>query len=658
MLSRVLAISVLGVFIILASVPDALCRSSPPIIYVAGDGSGDYNCHGRSDQVQINQALQFVADNPEYTTVHLKGPFTYVIDDTLLIGSNTIFEGDSTAVLKLANHAGWPTMIPLIQQMSSLGNENITVRGFEVNGNYAGNSEITLGRGFYNVMYFINSNNIKVYNMYMHDGTGDGLRINKGKNIQFYNNKIYKLGHDGLYAIGCENVEARNNRITCRTNSALRVWNSNNVKFHDNLIDSFYDWNAGGPGIQIEKSDCIMDNIEVYNNIIHDTYGPGIWIITHDTDSAYQDKGKNIQIHHNIFYNTSTNPSITWVGGIVASGFKDTLVENNVFDGCYGAAIAHIFSAAYTPKGGFTTIVRNNLIVNTHQRTKDPAGTGCGIANYLPETHTFMLENNCFYNNIASNYKNCTSTTDIYVNPLFADLKNHDYHLQSTEGRWSGKTWVKDKVSSTCIDSGYRYSIYSGEPEPNGNRINIGPDGNTRYASKSKSNAPTPTLPTVSFSSAVTTGYAPMSVAFNDKSTGSPQSWRWSFGDGTSSTTRNPVHTYSKAGKYTVSLTVKNTAGSKTLSKPSYIAVTVLKAPTAAFAASAVSGKAPLTVTFTDKSTGSPTSWSWDFGDKSTSTARNPVHKYSKTGKYTIVLKVKNAAGSNSATKTGYITVK
>ena len=85
-------------------------------------------------------------------------------------------------------------------------------------------------------------------------GMGDGLRVKQGKNIQFYNNTIYKLGHDGMFAIRCENVEAWNNRITCRTNSALRIWNSNKVKLHDNLIDSFYHWSAGGPGIQIEKS--------------------------------------------------------------------------------------------------------------------------------------------------------------------------------------------------------------------------------------------------------------------------------------------------------------------------------------------------------------------------------------------------------------------
>ena len=154
-------------------------------------------------------------------------------------------------------------------------------------------------------------------------------------------------------------------------------------------------------------------------------------------------------------------------------------------------------------------------------------------------------------------------------------------------------------------------------------------------------------------------GKAPLTVKFTDKSTGSPTSWTWSFGDRTTnSTVKNPVHTYNKTGKYNVSLTVKNAAGSNTATKTSYIVVNVLKAPVAAFYAPPISEKAPLTVTFTDKSTGSPTSWSWNFGDKSTSTAKNPVHKYSKAGKYTVSLTVKNAAGSNSITKSGYITVK
>jgi beta propeller repeat protein len=169
---------------------------------------------------------------------------------------------------------------------------------------------------------------------------------------------------------------------------------------------------------------------------------------------------------------------------------------------------------------------------------------------------------------------------------------------------------------------------------------------------------PTP-IPVANFSSDITSGNAVLNVAFTDTSTGSQNAWNWSFGDGTiNSTVRNPVHTFNKAGNFTVSLTVRNEAGSNSVTKPNYIVVNALKPLTAAFAASKVSGKAPLTVTFTDKSTGSPTFWSWNFGDKSTSSARNPVHKYSKAGKYTIALRVNNAAGSNSATKAGYIIVK
>jgi beta propeller repeat protein len=84
---------------------------------------------------------------------------------------------------------------------------------------------------------------------------------------------------------------------------------------------------------------------------------------------------------------------------------------------------------------------------------------------------------------------------------------------------------------------------------------------------------------------------------------------------------------------------------------------TISYLPVAAFSASPTSGKAPLTVTFTDKSTGTPTKWKWTFGDGTISTKQNPVHKYLKAGKYTVKLTVKNAAGSNTKTISGYIKV-
>jgi hypothetical protein len=469
----------------------SISLTSGMTVYVAGDGSGDFNCDGKDDDVQINQALKFVAETPGYTTVHIKGPFTYTINSTIYIQSNTTFGGDSNAVIKLVDHARWTNepMIPLIGKYGNSEITNVTISGFEIDGNHDGNTETPKGKGYYNMIYFNNARNITVHDMYMHDGHGDGLRVNYGTNIQFYNNKIYKLGHDGLYAIESNNVEAWNNTITCRTNSGLRVWNSNHVKFHDNVIDSTFDRSAGGPGIQIQKSSAVMDDIEVYNNTIHNTFGPGLWLIGYDS-SYSKEEARNVHIHHNIFYNTGTNPSIDWVGGIVTSGFYDTLIENNVFDGVYHAAVVHMYpkgkSLDLSPAGsGYTTIVRNNIIVNTLERKKNPKGTGYGVINYLSGSHAFVLQNNCLYNNEAGNFINVTSTGSIYENPLFANKKSRDYHLKSTGGRWDGNKWVKDLIISPCIDAGYSSSDYSQEPEDNGGRINIGRYGNTEEASRS-----------------------------------------------------------------------------------------------------------------------------------------------------------------------------
>jgi len=76
------------------------------------------------------------------------------------------------------------------------------------------------------------------------------------------------------------------------------------------------------------------------------------------------------------------------------------------------------------------------------------------------------------------------------TDPLFADPANHDYHLRSAEGRWSGDGWITDTVTSPLIDAGNSESDYSNEPEPNGNRINIGRYGNTAEASRSSSDEP------------------------------------------------------------------------------------------------------------------------------------------------------------------------
>ena len=82
-----------------------------------------------------------------------------------------------------------------------------------------------------------------------------------------------------------------------------------------------------------------------------------------------------------------------------------------------------------------------------------------------------------------------------------------------------------------------------------------------------------------------------------------------------------------------------------------------LGVPTANFEGTPTSGYVPLTVQFTDLSSGQINTWSWDFGDGETSTEQNPEHTYNNTGTYTVSLTVSGDAGSDTYTINDYIEV-
>ena len=79
--------------------------------------------------------------------------------------------------------------------------------------------------------------------------------------------------------------------------------------------------------------------------------------------------------------------------------------------------------------------------------------------------------------------------------------------------------------------------------------------------------------------------------------------------------------------------------------------------PTADFSASPTSGTVPVTVDFTNLTSGSVTAWDWTFGDGGTSNAASPSHTYTNSGTYTVELTATNSTGSNTKTQSGYITV-
>jgi PGF-pre-PGF domain-containing protein len=182
--------------------------------------------------------------------------------------------------------------------------------------------------------------------------------------------------------------------------------------------------------------------------------------------------------------------------------------------------------------------------------------------------------------------------------------------------------------------------------------------------------AVTPLVPVVSatgnvtindFSSNVTKGTIPLDTRLTANVTGNVTSWVWVFHNTAfnktsySSGNRTTQHAFGRTGVYgvfNVTLVVSGPDGNASLKKIAYVTANknVSGLPVAAFSASPTSGYAPLNVTFTDNSTDA-TSGVWYFGNRGSSTEKNPSYEFSAPGKYTAVLVVNNTNGWDTQTQ-------
>jgi len=176
----------------------------------------------------------------------------------------------------------------------------------------------------------------------------------------------------------------------------------------------------------------------------------------------------------------------------------------------------------------------------------------------------------------------------------------------------------------------------------------------TVYTNDSCSNSLTRTLtvlqsPMANFQSYGTC--AGQAVQFSDESQGTITNWSWNFGDpisGSSNTAsiQNPLHTYSQAGNYTVTLTVGSANGcTNTVVKT----VTIAPAPVVNFSYN--NGCANDTVMFVSSTfvnAATTASWSWQFGDNTISTVADPGHIYANPGTYSVTLTITNLNGCSN----------
>ena len=419
-----------------------------PIVYVSGDGTGDFNCNGTSDQIEINLALDYVAEHSGFTTVFLKGPHTYYVDDPIFISSNTIFTGDSTAKIELIQNVNWNTQNkPMIAQKGRLslpdwnawgdyGDDisNVEIYGFEISGGLI--QVEPSGQDYIPIIHFCYPHNVSIHDMHIHDskwdivrltssGGSDGLTIQDCNHSEVYNNRIEYSGHEGVCFVGLKNFEVYNNTVySTRTNCGVRCKDTDVFDVHDNIIgNAVAKYSSGYAGIFVENQHApLTEHAEIFNNVIYGKNG-GIHLGS-DSQAASDpypfDTRKNVHIHHNRIYKTKddTENGFLMEGGISIAGYNNTLIEHNIIDGCTTDGI--IFKPDLADGSGYQTIVRNNIIMNV---------TDTALNNRAAPIHTFISDNNLFVNN-GTNYVNASSATDIYEEPLFATTHStlHQWH--------------------------------------------------------------------------------------------------------------------------------------------------------------------------------------------------------------------------------------
>ena len=169
------------------------------------------------------------------------------------------------------------------------------------------------------------------------------------------------------------------------------------------------------------------------------------------------------------------NPSNFAVSFYYGEG-PDSILKNFVITN----SLMGIFIANSSPTIGNLTVVDNKIGVMAAWAEPD-------------------ISNCIFWNNTDGDLLGCQARYscieqggegegNIDVDPLFVDSYNGDYHLCSSRGRYWPEydIWVMDKVTSPCVDGGDPTVDPSGEPLPNGGRINMGAYGGTAYASMSE----------------------------------------------------------------------------------------------------------------------------------------------------------------------------
>jgi YVTN family beta-propeller protein len=361
----------------------------------------------------------------------------YTVSGQIKIPENTVLQGTISESGKLLSTIYIADNYPSIEQepiIKGLSGCKILYVDFNGNSEHQGKvptkNEKKWGQGHENFIGFNSENDIEVAYCNFYNNLGDGLRGVNSKNIHFHHNTASKGGHDVFFAIRSEGVRVHDNYIQPRINSAIRLMDVNHARIYSNTIQYVPEYDGirydAGPSLQIQHDIGMMSDIEVCDNIFYDSRGPGLWLVGKTSGN------EELWLHHNVFYRSGSNPCIYWIGGIIASGYTNAKIENNVFDGSHLGAIVY-----YAVNSEWATSAYNEL--NANVLMDSVAGTynntgGYGVLNQIRE-QKITSSKNCFYHDQAGDTKGWyTSSSDFSINPRTA--------ATPSGWTWNGTKWT------------------------------------------------------------------------------------------------------------------------------------------------------------------------------------------------------------------------